>query len=233
MKTVCSSLQKSFSKVFAKTVEGGRWAFRQHQPATTIENPSKPDKVHNVYGDFSAVMAAIGWRFYGEICWFKQNSVGRRGMKFGSDWPSAMPNIRRQHEYILIFYKGHDWETLTNNRSRIDLTEDEYRAFIIAMVHQAVFWLPANNDFYHPAVFPEEIPYRLCKMLSYVGNTIFRSICWFWHCSLCRARALQRHFIGIDNGPTYVYPRSNGWTMRDGQSPTKCKSDDSSVCGPL
>jgi site-specific DNA-methyltransferase (adenine-specific) len=216
-------LGKAFGKVFRKTVSGGRCVI--NIDSNNNRDPSKPDRVHNVYADISQVMASIGWRFYGEICWFKQNSVGRRSSKFGSDWSPSQPNIRRQHEYLLIFFKDQPHlASPTGDRRLIDLSEDESRCFSMSQWYiKPAPRLPENHRFYHPAVFPEEIPYRLCKLLSYVGNTILDPFVGTGTVPFV-ARALQRHYLGIDNGPTYVEYAQRRLATLDGQSPAQMRA---------
>ena len=58
------------------------------------------------------------------------------------------------------------------------------------------------KKFDHPAMFPEEIPYRLMKLLSYKGDVVLDPFNGGGTTTLV-AKKLGRKFIGIDVSEKY------------------------------
>lgn len=91
-------------------------------------------------------------------------------------------------------------------KGKTDLTRDEYVNWSMAL------WTPSRQSYkdsskkintrLHPAPFPEEIPHRLIKMLSWVGATVLDPFCGSGT-ALVAAKKLERHYIGIDMSERY------------------------------
>ncbi len=166
------------------------------------------------------MMRKIGWRFYGEFIWDKQNCVGTRPA-LGSAFSPAIPNIRRRHEYILIYHKGEPRRNV--DPQRIDITEEEFHKFTMSHWYiKGQRRLPPHHPDFHPAPYAEMLPFALIKLFSIVGDTILDpyngsgTTCFV-------ARALSRRFIGIDNAPPYVdFARTRIATL-DGKTPSEMR----------
>jgi site-specific DNA-methyltransferase (adenine-specific) len=83
-------------------------------------------------------------------------------------------------------------------KEKSKLTKEEWKEFTKSV------WQIANISHPdHPAVFPEEIPHRLIKLFSLVGEVVLDPFCGTGttgHSAL----KLQRHFLGTDSSITYV-----------------------------
>ncbi len=78
------------------------------------------------------------------------------------------------------------------------LTKDEWREYT-----KTVWQIPNTSDPDHPAVFPKEIPHRLVKLFTFVGETVldpFAGIGTTVQASL----DLDRRAIGIDQNCDYI-----------------------------
>lgn len=58
------------------------------------------------------------------------------------------------------------------------------------------------KEFGHPSMFPEEIPYRLIRLFSYVGDLVLDPFNGVGTTTLV-ARKLGRNYIGIDISEQY------------------------------
>jgi DNA modification methylase len=75
-------------------------------------------------------------------------------------------------ESILIFQKGKYRYPQPNERSKIDLREFQKNKWYLT-VWDMVNNLPSKNKgTNYPAAFPEELPYRIIKLFSNVGEVI-------------------------------------------------------------
>ena len=208
-------LAEVMGRVFAATVHGGRCVVNIDATNTRGDHGEDgPDSVvHNIYGDLSLLMREIGWSFYGEICQYKQNTVGNRP-NWGTYGSCANPRIRRNHEYWIIFCKGSN--TLTGDDSLCDLTPEEFQSWTISH-----WYVPpqsrkrVDNPDYHPAPYAAEMPYRLIKLLSYVNNTILDPFLGSGTTAFV-AKALNRHYIGIDNSERYIASAQRRLSALDG-----------------
>jgi site-specific DNA-methyltransferase (adenine-specific) len=78
------------------------------------------------------------------------------------------------------------------------LTKEEWKEFTKSV------WQIANTSHPgHPAVFPEEIPRRLIKLFSMVGDVICDPFCGIGTTGTV-ALKLGRHFVGTDSGKAYL-----------------------------
>lgn len=107
----------------------------------------------------------IGYLYFSTIIWNK-NQVGNR-TAWGSWKSPSCPSFPTPFEFILIFSKG-DVKLLDQGES--DLTDEEFKNWSLSM------WTVAPEirmkKIGHPAMFPEEIPTRLIKMLSWKNSLV-------------------------------------------------------------
>jgi len=83
-------------------------------------------------------------------------------------------------------------------KEKSKLTVNEWREYT-----QSVWVIPNVKDKVHPAVFPEEIPRRLIKLFSFVGETVLDPFMGIGT-TLLVARSLGRNSIGIELYPKYI-----------------------------
>jgi len=98
--------------------------------------------------DITLLAEETGFKYKGTIIWNKQNSKNKFAMAFSK-------NV----EVILILYKG-EWKPV----------KDEFREWV-----NEIWQFSGENSkrVNHPAAFPVELPRRLIKMFSEVGDVIF------------------------------------------------------------
>lgn len=78
------------------------------------------------------------------------------------------------------------------------LTKEEWKEFTKSV------WQIANVSHEdHPAVFPGEIPHRLIKLFSMVGEAVLDPFCGTGTTGVA-ALSLKRHFVGADSSAAYV-----------------------------
>lgn len=155
------------------------------------------DVVRPVYADAVTAMKQAGLSFMGEICWYKQFVVGKR-VRWGTYASCRSPRLRRNHEYLLVFFKGS--RELDGDPLKCDLSPEEFRDWIVG--HWSI--LPEKRDKkVHPAPFPEILAERILKLFSYVGDLVLDPFCGSGTVPAVAAR-LGRRCVGIDNSANYI-----------------------------
>lgn len=139
----------------------------------------------------------LGLLFKAEIIWEKHN-YNCKYTAWGSWKSPSMPYLKYTWEFIEVFCKG-DYKK-TGRSENIDITADEFKEWVNARWEIA----PESRmkEFGHPAMFPEEIPYRLIKLFSYIGDTVLDPFNGVGTTTLV-ARKLNRNYIGIDISQKY------------------------------
>jgi site-specific DNA-methyltransferase (adenine-specific) len=124
--------------------------------------------------DLTSRMTAAGWEFRQDIIWHKTTAgVRRAGSVIQKPYPGYYyPNIMT--EYILVFrrpgeplFAGRGPEARAQSEIAID---DVFKHDIANNVWHIAPVPPGHLE--HPCPFPEEIPYRLTKLYSYVGDIV-------------------------------------------------------------
>lgn len=106
----------------------------------------------------------IGYSAFSHIVWDKGQTSNRAA--WGTYLSPAHPSFPTPFEHILIF----SWQSPSIGRGETDLTREEFIEFSYAIWR---FPGETKNDGPCPAPFPEELPYRLIKMLSWRGAMVF------------------------------------------------------------
>lgn len=150
----------------------------------------------------------------GEIVWNKAASVGS-STAWGSWCSASNPTLRDVHEYIVVFSKG-NWDGkprygvplseypssywAKGYRGTSDITPDEFTEWT-----KSIWTFPtvSAKKVGHPAPFPEELPKRLIKLYSYVGDVVADFNCGSGT-TLVAAKRLGRRFVGSDIDPAYI-----------------------------
>jgi DNA modification methylase len=152
--------------------------------------------------DISTLMTrTLGYLPMATIVCDKENVSNR--YSWGSFQNPKCPSFPCPFEYILIFAK----QSLSLQADgKTDLTRDEFIKWSLAK-----WTFPKNvyNDSaafirekVHPSVFPEELPTRLIKMLSWVGATVLDPFVGIGTtCVACKK--LKRNYLGIELSAEY------------------------------
>lgn len=168
---------------------------------------NKVDELNAKYDDCNLV-------FWGDIFWYKNHTNAPPFL--GSYGSPSSPFLRNDGEYILVWAKncvklenihgtncdaGDSSIFSDKEREKYILTKKEYEKFTLQTWPIA----PCTDKKLlksHPCPFPDEIPYRLLKLLTYPQDTILD--CFMGSGVTCKiAKQLKRKFVGIDQCSNY------------------------------
>lgn len=143
----------------------------------------------------------IGFDYMGAVIWQKvttSNTTGG-GVQMGS-YPYPRNGILKlDYEFILIFKKLGDAPKHTKEQKELSkMTAEEWNTFFAG--HWNFTGARQNG---HIAMFPEELPRRLIKMFSFVGETIFDPFAGSGTTALA-AKNLNRNSIGYEINPEFI-----------------------------
>jgi site-specific DNA-methyltransferase (adenine-specific) len=143
----------------------------------------------------------IGFDYMGAIIWQKvttSNTTGG-GVQMGS-YPYPRNGILKlDYEFILLFKKLGDAPKPTKEQKELSkMTAEEWNTFFAG--HWNFAGARQNN---HIAMFPEELPRRLIKMFSFIGETILDPFVGSGTTSLA-AKNLERNSIGYEVNPEFI-----------------------------
>ncbi|MBC7327853.1 thermonuclease family protein [bacterium] len=138
---------------------------------------------------------SIGFDYMGAIIWQKVTTCHTTG---GATVMGSYPYprngiIKIDYEFILIFKKyGKAPRVSREIKEQSKLTDEEWNEYFSG------HWnFPGERQDKHLAMFPEELPKRLIKMFSFVGDTVLDPFLGSGTTSLA-ARKLGRHSIGYE-----------------------------------
>jgi len=179
-------LSKIFELIHAKTKSGGRVALN----ISDGKNGAVPTS-----SDMIQSLAEIGWIPMAHIIWNKNTTSNRAA--WGSWLSPSSPSFPTTFERILIF--GKDFKKL-QYKGETDLTREEFIAWATSMWR----FSPERKmkAFGHPAMFPEELPKRLIKMLSWKGGIVLDPFSGAGTTCLV-AKKLKRSAVGIELSKEY------------------------------
>lgn len=143
----------------------------------------------------------IGFDYMGAIIWQKvttSNTTGG-GVQMGS-YPYPRNGILKlDYEFILIFKKlGKSPKPTKEQKELSKMSAEEWNTFF------AGHWeFPGARQKDHLAMFPEELPRRLIKMFSFVGETVLDPFAGSGT-TLLAAKKLNRNSIGYEINPEFI-----------------------------
>lgn len=129
------------------------------------------------------------------IIWNKKQTSNRAA--WGSFCSPKAPSYPSPFEHILIFANK---EKSLTHAGETDITKEEFIKYAYGLWEFA----PENKakKIGHPAPFPEELPYRLIKMNSYIGDTILDMFMGSGTTGVV-CKKTNRNFIGIELDEKY------------------------------
>jgi site-specific DNA-methyltransferase (adenine-specific) len=142
----------------------------------------------------------IGWSFFEEIIWNKVTG-GKKRFRVTVQHPYPTyyyPNI--MHEQIIILRKI-PFHNFKDKKSKLVLNDLMKKEIANSVWHIAP--MPPSYRRFHPAAFPEEIPYRLIQLYSNVGDIVLDPFVGSGQTTKM-ARFLHRKYLGVDKSPKYV-----------------------------
>jgi site-specific DNA-methyltransferase (adenine-specific) len=142
----------------------------------------------------------IGWKFFEEIIWNKVTG-GKKRFRVTVQHPYPTyyyPNI--MHEQILILRKP-PFHNVKDKKSKLIIDNIMKKEIANSIWHIAP--MPPSYRKFHPAAFPEEIPYRLIQLYSNVGDLVLDPFVGSGQTTKM-ARFLKRKYIGVDKSAKYV-----------------------------
>lgn len=200
--------------------EGSHIWINIDDPHTNLKSSFKKNKclpnhailiseLHNIY-DYKEM-----------ILWKKirsSNASGGSGRMLGSygrfGSPGSIP-IVQDCEYILWFKKQGKRENITDEmRKSSCLTDEEFKVFGKQIWD---FKPERSSKLGHPATFPLELPYRIIKMSTFIGDTVFDPFSGVFTTGLA-CKSLGRNFIGSEINKDYFeigYQRVNSYLIKE------------------
>lgn len=144
---------------------------------------------------------SVGFDYMGAIIWQKVTTTNTSGggVQMGSFPYPRNGILKLDYEFILIFKKLGDSPKPTAEQKELSkMTNQEWSTFFAGHWNFA----GARQD-NHIAMFPEELPRRLIKMFSFVGDTILDPFLGSGTTSLS-ARNLDRNSIGYEINSEFI-----------------------------
>ncbi len=143
----------------------------------------------------------IGFDYMGAIIWQKvttSNTTGG-GVQMGS-YPYPRNGILKlDYEFILVFKKlGNAPKPTKEQKELSKMTAEEWNTYFAG--HWNFAGARQNN---HIAMFPEELPNRLIKMFSFIGETVLDPFAGSGTTALA-AKHLDRNSIGYEINPDFI-----------------------------
>lgn len=127
-------------------------------------------KIVPIHCEIVRFCETIGFDYMGTIIWQKQTTIHTTGgQQVMGSYPYPRGGIVKvDYENILLFKKQGKAPSIEKSvREASKLTDDEWNTYFSS------HWsFPGARQAGHIAVFPEELPKRLIKMFSFVGDTV-------------------------------------------------------------
>jgi len=143
----------------------------------------------------------VGFDYMGAVIWQKVTTCNTTG---GATIMGSFPYPRNgilklDYEFILIFKKYGTAPTVSKEiKEQSRLTTEEWNTFF------AGHWnIPGEKQDDHLAMFPQEIPRRLIRMFSFVGDTVLDPFLGSGTTCLA-ARNLARNSVGFEINPEFI-----------------------------
>jgi DNA modification methylase len=144
---------------------------------------------------------AVGFDFLGSIIWQKKTTMNTSGGAVVMGSFPYPPNgiVELDYEHIHVFRRqGTPRKPAAEVREASALTKDEWKVFFSG--HWNIGGARKRG---HEAPFPEEVPRRLIRMFSFVGDTVLDPFMGTGTTARA-ALSLGRHCVGYEINPRFV-----------------------------
>jgi site-specific DNA-methyltransferase (adenine-specific) len=158
-------------------------------------------KVIPIRTEITKFCETIGMDYMGAIIWQKVTTTNTTG---GASIMGSFPYPRNgilkiDYEFILLFKKLGDQPKVSKEIKELSkLTTDEWNTYFSGHWNFA-----GEKQDKHLAMFPEELPRRLIRMFSFVGDTILDPFLGSGTTSLA-AKNLSRNSVGYEIGRPFI-----------------------------
>lgn len=158
-------------------------------------------KVIPIHSEIIRFCEEVGFDYMGSIVWQKPTSMHTTG---GDAVMGSFPYprggvVKIDFEHILLFKKiGKEVKASKEVKEASKLTRDEWNEYFNS--HWTFGGARQNR---HIAVFPEELPKRLIKMFSFVGDTVLDPFMGSGTTALA-ARKLNRNSVGYEINKNFL-----------------------------
>ncbi len=158
-------------------------------------------KVIPLHAEIIAQAETIGFDYMGAIIWQKKTTMNPSG---GANVMGSYPYppngiVEIDYEFILLFKKpGPPPKVPREVREASRLTKEEWKTYFSG------HWrFGGARQVHHEAVFPAELPRRLIRMFSFVGETVLDPFAGSGT-TLEQALLLNRNAIGYEIHPDFI-----------------------------
>ena len=127
-------------------------------------------KVIPIHAEFIAQCEQIGFDFMGSIIWQKKTTMNTTGGATVMGSFPYPPNgiVEIDYEFIHIFKKpGKNKRVSKEIKEASKLTKEEWKEYF-----SGHWYFGGAKQIEHEAMFPEELPRRLIKMFTFIGDTV-------------------------------------------------------------
>jgi DNA modification methylase len=159
-------------------------------------------KVIPIHSEIIAQCETIGFDYMGAIIWQKKTKMRTSGGAVIMGSFPYPPNgvVELDYEFILIFKKPGDADDRipAEIKEASRLSRDEWKAFFSGHWQMA-----GERQVLHEAMFPEELPYRLIRMFTFIGETVLDPFLGSGT-TVKVALQLTRNAIGYEIQPAFV-----------------------------
>ena len=197
-------IERTVAEIHRVTAEGRFLAINTSPVLTPRRRRGDMSTRHPIPFDLHARIASVGFDFVDDIIWAKPEGGGwnaGRGRRFSADRQPLQYKPVPVTEYIMVYRKKTDKLIDWNIRQYDDDTVRQ--SLILGSYDVTNIWniSPANDD-WHPAVFPIDLPKKIIRYYSFVGDVVLDPFCGSG--TTCAAAAsLGRKYIGIDISKEY------------------------------
>lgn len=179
-------LKEVFEIVYAKLTDDGRCVIN----VGDLCNGRIPTHYH-----ITNFMLDIGYNYYTTIIWNKGQTSRRTA--WGSWLSPSCISFPTPFEYILVFHKG---SRKLLHKGETDLEKQEFIDWSLA-----IWTFPGETRMKklgHPAAYPIELPKRVIKMFSYIGDVVMDPFGGIFTTALA-AKKLNRKYISYEIDEKY------------------------------
>ncbi len=158
-------------------------------------------KIIPIHAEIINQCERIGFDYMGSIIWQKKttmNTTGGASVMGSYPYP---PNgmVEIDYEYILIFKKpGKSSKIPKEIKEKSALTKDEWKQYFYGH-----WYFGGAKQTGHEAMFPDELPRRLIKMFSFVGETVLDPFLGSGTTAKV-ALSLNRNAVGYEINPEFL-----------------------------